>query len=249
MKERVILFDIDGTLLHTGGAGLGALREGFFDAFPEHRTREGDFPELDLRGGTDSGVARTIFAAFRVENTEENRARYFEAYAPCLERALSENGGNGEPLRGVRTLLEDLRDRSPHHCGLLTGNTSRGAEIKIRHYGLGGFFAFGAYGDEHHDRNRLGPIALRRARDKAGRDISPEEAVIIGDTPRDIACARSLGARVIAVATGVSGRDELARHRPDILLDDLSDTVAVRHHIESAGKSSETESRGGEICA
>jgi len=236
---KLLLFDVDGTLLDSGGAGLAALREGFFDAFPSQRPREASFPSLNLAGSTDAGVARTIFAAFGMEDTADNRARFFQAYAGRLrERLTSGAHGEGRLLEGVLPLLEYLASETAHVCALLTGNTAEGARIKTEHFGVGHFFGFGAFGDDHHDRNRLGPIAMERAHAALGKRYAPEETVVIGDTVRDIACARACGATVISVTTGSQDRETLARHDPDHLLDSLADVraflAAVAHLPKSA---------------
>jgi phosphoglycolate phosphatase-like HAD superfamily hydrolase len=115
-----------------------------------------------------------------------------------------------------------LKSRTHLVLALLTGNVSRGAQLKLEHYGVWHFFEFGAFADDHHDRNQLGPFAQARAKEKHGREFSATEIDVIGDTPRDIACGKALGARTIAVATGRWKRDELAEHQPDFLIDDLS---------------------------
>jgi phosphoglycolate phosphatase-like HAD superfamily hydrolase len=119
--------------------------------------------------------------------------------------------------------LKKLKTRKHVVLGLLTGNVSRGAELKLDHYGVWHFFEFGAFADDHHDRNQLGPFARARAREKHGREFSGDEIDVIGDTPRDIECGKALGARTIAVATGSCSREKLAEHNPDILIDDFSD--------------------------
>jgi phosphoglycolate phosphatase-like HAD superfamily hydrolase len=110
---------------------------------------------------------------------------------------------------------------------LLTGNLVRGAEIKLAHFGVWHFFEFGAFSDDHHDRNELGHFARARALDRHGIDFPPESIYVIGDTPRDIECGRAIGARTVAIATGIYSRTELAGHRPDFLFEDFSDTAAI----------------------
>jgi len=236
---KLLLFDVDGTLLDSGGAGLVALREGFFDAFPAEREREEKFPDLDLAGSTDSGVARNIFAAFGFEDSGERRSRFFAAYSVRLRERL-ESGAHrgGRLLDGVLPLLEHLTAETPHVCALLTGNTAEGARIKTDHFGIGRFFSFGAFGDDHHDRNCLGPIAMERALSERGRHFAPEEVVVIGDTAKDIACARACGASAVAVATGTVDRDSLAGHSPDHLLDSLEDLSAFVALLEKGPKKS-----------
>lgn len=221
--ERLILFDIDGTLIETGGAGLTSLRAGFYDAFPELRERP--FPDLDLGGATDGGVAMFLFDHFDLEDSDETRAHFYGHYIGHLENRLAafENEGRGQVLSGVGELLDGLRDEGTHELAILTGNIQDGAWMKLRHYRLASHFRYGAFGDDHHDRNELGHFALRRATETSGVDFDPENVVVIGDTVKDVACARALGAKAIAVATGSASRDELTAAAPDRLLDDFSD--------------------------
>src|SRR5204862_6935732 len=129
----------------------------------------------------------------------------------------------GKLLPGVLKLLEKLKSRPHVVLALLTGNVSRGARLKLEHYGVWHFFEFGAFADDHHDRNQLGLFARARAKEKHRREFSADQIDVIGDTPRDIACGKALGARTIAVATGSWSRQKLAEHDPDLLIDDLSD--------------------------
>jgi phosphoglycolate phosphatase-like HAD superfamily hydrolase len=123
--------------------------------------------------------------------------------------------------------LETLQARADVVLALLTGNLARGAELKLRHYGVWHFFEFGAYADDHHDRNELGIVARARALEKRGLEFVGARIVVLGDTPHDIACARAIEARVLAVSTGRFTREELAEHQPDYIFDDLSDLPAV----------------------
>lgn len=222
--DALFLFDIDGTLLDTEGAGLRSLEAGWWRVFPDLVAR--GFPPLDLGGATDGSVVSFLFAHFGMEETNADRARFYAAYHEELDGTLSRNRkeGLGRVLDGVLELLEALDAEWPAHVrGLLTGNSAEGAATKLRHFGLEGHFAFGAFGDDHPDRNELGGIALRRVREVAGRGFRADQCVVIGDTPKDVACARACGARVVAVATGSSGIDELRATCPDVLLPDLTD--------------------------
>lgn len=203
------LFDIDGTLVDTGGAGMAALNEATREIFGD----EG--PPLDLAGATDLGIVLGIHAHFSVEPTPERIASYLALYQERLDWNLANGGFPGRVLGGVTDLLEELTDRSNATLGLLTGNIAGGAASKVRHFGLAEYFAFGAYGCDHADRNRLGPIAMERAAAHAGRPFSAEETWVIGDTPKDIACAKAVGARCLAVATGRFTADELKAHGAD----------------------------------
>ena len=110
---------------------------------------------------------------------------------------------------------------------LLTGNLERGAEIKLTHYGLWNYFEFGAYADDHSDRNRLGPFAQARAKEHHGVEFPPERIFVLGDTPHDITCGKVIGAKTVAIATGGYSREQLAAHAPDFLFDDLADVPGV----------------------
>ena len=205
----LFLFDIDGTLVDTGGAGMASLEETTRAVFGEAG------PPLDLAGSTDLGIVIGIHEHFSIEPTRERIENYLAIYQKRLDWNLAHGGFPGRVLEGVNRLLEDLASREGVTLGLLTGNIAGGAAAKIRHYGLAGYFPFGAYGCDHPDRNRLGPIALERAAEHAGHPFAPEETWIIGDTPKDIACAKAIGARCLAVATGRFTVAELESHGAD----------------------------------
>lgn len=229
----LLLFDIDGTLVDTGGAGLVSLEAGFYQAFPDHRST--DFPLLDLGGATDSGVVGFLFEYFGVVDTPEHRSRFYECYTGSLSFHLRKFSAEekGRVLPGVEALLAALVPDPSFELGVLTGNVEAGAWIKLRHFALDRHFSHGAFGCDHHDRNKLGPIARERARQACGVDFPPERIIVLGDTPKDVACARALGARVIAVATGAATRQSLELASPDILMDDFSDTPAVLTVLEA----------------
>lgn len=224
---RLLLFDIDGTLVDTGGAGLVSLRESFYQAFPGHEATA--FPALDLGGATDRGVARHILGHFGIEDAPELHDHYFLHYTGALERNLlaSARAGKGRLLPGVGPLLETLARQPANRLAVLTGNLREGAWIKLRAFGLDTHFTTGAYGDDHHDRNELGPIALGRIFESHAERFLPRHTAVIGDTPRDIACARAFGAKAVAVATGAASRDQLAAAGPDLLLDDFNEIDSV----------------------
>ena len=232
--KALLLFDIDGTLVDTEGAGLLSLEEGLFGAFPEHRGSR-PFPPLDLAGATDGSVVAFLFEHFEIEDHSGSREAFFESYSACLDHCMGQYRamGKGQALLGVAELLTILSARpQDFDLGLLTGNTEQGARIKLRHFALDTHFTFGAFGDDHHDRNQLGPIALERAREQTGRSFSPDTVVIIGDTVKDIACARAFGARVLAVASGSVSRKTLEAARPDAILDDLGNLTEVLEVID-----------------
>ena len=209
------LFDIDGTLVDTGGAGLAALQEASREIFGD----EG--PVLDLAGSTDLGIVAEIYLHFQIEPTRGRIDTYLAAYFLRLEWNLTHGNFPGRVFEGAAELLVDLKQRPQASVGLLTGNAECGAATKMRHFGLAEHFSFGAYGCDHADRNRLGPIAMKRAAVHAGRKFSPQETWVIGDTPKDIACARAIGARCLGVATGRYSTAELEAHGADRTVESL----------------------------
>jgi phosphoglycolate phosphatase-like HAD superfamily hydrolase len=200
---KLWLFDIDGTLVDTGGAGMRSLQEATAELFGDHG------PELDLAGSTDLGVVAGIFRHFDRSPGAEEVEAFFASYLRRLEWNLAHGGFPGRVLPGVEELLDELASTPGVAVGLLTGNLAAGAAAKMRHFGLDRHFPFGAYGCDHADRNLLGPVALERATRHAGRAFSPGETLVIGDTPKDIACARALGSPCVAVATGAFTMDRL----------------------------------------
>jgi phosphoglycolate phosphatase len=223
---HLLLFDIDGTLVDTGGAGMAAIVTTREELYAEELRRV-SAPDLDLAGSTDSGIVMEMFEKIGVTDSEEERRRFYGCYLGHLLKNLGEPGTRGILLEGVTALLEALDaevESGRALVGLLTGNIAKGARVKVDYYGVGRHFAFGSYGDDHHDRNLLGPIAVGRAADHAGLDLGSAPVTVIGDTAKDIRCARAFGARVLAVATGSISRENLASHDPDVLLDDLADT-------------------------
>lgn len=219
--HKLLLFDIDGTLLTSGGAGERALRLAFRDRFGI----DDDLSSIEIAGRTDSGIVRQMLTAHRLPTTPENIAAFLDGYLHHLAQEIPRTPGRLLP--GILPLLDALQPRADIVLALLTGNLARGAEIKLRHYGVWHYFEFGAFADDHHDRNQLGPFAQARAREQRGLEFPPERIFVLGDTPHDIACARAIGAKTIAIATGKFSRPELAEHAPDFLFDDLADLDAV----------------------
>ena len=222
------LFDIDGTLILGKGAGEKALLEAMRRAFG----LTVGFENIVLAGATDKKIAHELLEANGLPITDENVAAVIENYLEVLQDLMHPHGG--ELLPGIIGLLEALSARPDCAVGLLTGNVRRGAEIKLRHFGVWHFFPFGAFADDHHDRNELGEFARQRALEYHGKEFPPERIFVLGDTPKDIACGRALGAKTVAIATGQYSLKELAEHRPDFLLADLSDTEAVLRNLLGA---------------
>lgn len=216
-------------MLDTGGAGIEALKGGFADAFPAE-SADRAFPELELGGATDSGLLRLIFDAYDLPWSSDREESFYLCYLqrlkPALEHSFASKAGRRMP--GIDEIIDSL-GRAGHYSGLLTGNIDRAARLKLQSFDFDHqLFPFGAFGDDHHDRNRLGPIALDRAERMHGRSFDPaEEVFILGDTVKDIKCARAFGARVIAVATGACDYRTLAAAEPDYLFESLEDYQLV----------------------
>ncbi|HWL54935.1 MAG TPA: HAD family hydrolase [Chthoniobacteraceae bacterium] len=220
-KTDLFLFDIDGTLISSGGAGEHALKLAIADLFGVENGLEG----IEIAGRTDRFIARNVCQRFCVEPTPERLRELFERYFAHLAAELPRR--NGRLLPGVAALLDALRSRPHVALTLLTGNLQEGARLKLTHYGVWDYFDFGAYADDSEDRNGLGPVAVERALQTYGVPFEPRRVVILGDTPHDIACGQVIGARTVAIATGPYSTDALAQHQPDHLYDDLSDIEAI----------------------
>lgn len=219
---RAVLFDIDGTLIRTGGAGVKAFARAGETAFGIANGTA----HMKFAGRTDTGLVREFLILHRLEPSPENIRRFLDAYVFWLDQMLSQCRGGVCP--GVWQFIADLRALpEPPLIGLLTGNIRLGAEIKLRHYGLWQEFETGAFADDHEDRDQIAVAAHRRVREKLKRELRGEEIIVVGDTPHDIRCGRAIGARVIAVATGGAEFDEIRKHAPDWCVQDLREVTAA----------------------
>jgi phosphoglycolate phosphatase-like HAD superfamily hydrolase len=213
---RLVLFDVDGTLIRTGGAGVKAFGRTFASEFNLPNGTE----RISFAGRTDTGLVREFFRLHDIEPTMEHFERFFSAYVYWLDQLLRELRGNVCP--GVRELIHEFRSLpEPPTLGLLTGNIRLGAEIKLRHYDLWDVFETGGFGDDHEDRNEIARIAHRRGSTRMGRTLHGDEVLVIGDTPLDIACANAISARCLAVATGGASLQQLKDHHPRWAVPDL----------------------------
>ena len=211
---RLLLFDVDMTLLWSGGAGSRAMGLAFHDLFGI----EDGFKRVEFSGRTDCYILAEALRQHGVGGDyAQHEARFLERYYAYLPQALSELQGRLMP--GFPMLLEDL-SRSPGvRLGLATGNFSRGARLKLAHYGIDGYFSGGAFGEESEDRS----VVVRRALERLGEGLSPGEAMVIGDTPHDVSSAKACGAVAVGVATGRNTVDELRRCGADLVFEDFSD--------------------------
>jgi phosphoglycolate phosphatase len=211
---RVLLFDIDGTLIRSGGAGKAAMEAGLKTAFGVSEIHD----RVSYSGRTDPGIARELLALHGVEPTDANVERLKAAYLSHLPAMLRRRGGTVLP--GIAEALR--RERQGAVVGLLTGNIRAGAEVKLRHFGLWDHFPFGGFADGLDDRDDVARRALAEAERHVGRAIDPCDVWVIGDTPLDVKCARAIGATAVVVQTGWHHRDELVACGPDHLLPDFT---------------------------
>ena len=220
----LLLFDIDGTLLLSGGAGVRAMTRAFEEVFSVTDA----FAASDIAGRTDTFIVSNALTRAGLPDTPENHHRFREAYVTILRNEIHQPSTSRSGLMpGVRPLLEALHERETYRLALLTGNFEAAAYIKLSHFGVAEFFEWGAFGEESAERDELGRVALRRAQARAIPPHVRESAIVIGDTPHDIACARAIGARALAVATGTYTFEQLSQAGADITLPDLSDTEHV----------------------
>ncbi|MEQ1869057.1 MAG: HAD family hydrolase [Vicinamibacterales bacterium] len=220
---KLLLFDIDGTLVLTGGAGGRAMASAARELF--------DIPDavgaISMAGRTDAWIVAQMAAMHGLQCDAETLDRFRDRYLSHLGREIHEPGPQKGVLPGIRTVLESLHTRTDAHLALLTGNFEAGARIKLEYFDLWRFFSSGAFGESAHDRNALLAVALQRVRDSGGPAVSPSDVVIIGDTPLDVAVAVAGGARSLGVATGGYSVDELRASGADVVLSDLRDVSAT----------------------
>lgn len=216
---HALLFDIDGTLLRSGGAGQAAMERALETVFGVTAPTEG----FQAAGRTDFAITTDLLDFHGLENSEENRERFIDGYLRHLPETLSAR--EGLILPGVQELLEALAKRPTVHLGLLTGNLHKGAAVKLTHYEMLSPFRFGGFGDEHHSRDDVARSAVTAAESALGR--KPDSIWVIGDTPADIQCGRAIGATVVAVATGIFSAEVLSEAEPDYLFEDFSDVEVV----------------------
>ena len=209
-----LLFDIDGTLLRAGNAGMKAVHETLVEMF-------GEVPEskVAVHGRTDHGIMTDVFDTLE-KDYQHYRGEFDQLYWNKLPRVLGKSGGNLLP--GVVELLEVLAAAPDVALGILTGNARVPADIKLKHFGIERYFSFGGYGDNHSNRNQVAAEAVEAARSQLQESFNADRVWVIGDTVNDITCARSVGAKVIAVETGGSTHDELVLAAPDAIFADLS---------------------------
>jgi phosphoglycolate phosphatase-like HAD superfamily hydrolase len=214
---HVCLFDIDGTLLNTGGAGQAAMEAALASEFRAVGPVEG----ISTAGRTDRAIVGDLFDYYSVAFDDPACDRFLRAYLEHLPKQLVER--KGTVLPGVQVLIESLAARDDVALGLLTGNFRDGARVKLTYFGLERHFPFGGFGDRHLDRDDVAREALGEVRSRLDGQFSIDRLWVIGDTPADVRCARAIGANAVAVATGVFSHGDLQAAGPDHLWPDFTD--------------------------
>jgi phosphoglycolate phosphatase-like HAD superfamily hydrolase len=223
---NVCLFDIDGTLLASGGAGKAAIETALAEEFQVEVT-----VRVPYSGRTDRAIVRDLFHHHGVEDNPANLKQLLDGYLRRLPDCLARHQGKVMP--GIVSLLEHLAKEGTVSLGLLTGNIRAGARAKLGHFGLDHYFAFGGYGDHHLDRDDVAREAYQELHRHHNGSVVRERIWVIGDTPLDIRCARTIGVRVAAVATGWHSLAELEAEGPDLLFADLADPEPLLARLQT----------------
>jgi len=220
--RRIVLFDIDGTLVSGGPA-----KDAFIEAMVETYGTAGDAEGVTFAGKTDPQIVRQLLSGVGMndDDIEDGFGEVWARYLAYLEERLP-----GDPVRvlpGVGALLDTLAEHDDVGVGLLTGNIVDGARLKLGSGGLWGHFGFGSYGSDHEERDELPAIAVGRAQQLWGPGVTAGETIVVGDTPRDVACGKAGGTRTLGVATGYFGIEDLEAAGADHVLENLSRTTDV----------------------
>jgi phosphoglycolate phosphatase len=224
MSMRLILFDIDGTLIDSGGAGTRSLNLAFKKVF----SIEDAFSSISMAGKTDTQIIKEGLMKHGI-STDGNLSKMVDSYLRNLKEEINNDRKHVKP--GVHEILEKLSFIKDAALGLLTGNLESGARIKLEPFKLNKYFPSGAFGSDDEDRNNLLPLAIKRFEELVQDKIGIDECIIIGDTPRDVECAHIYGAICIGVATGPYALDELIEAGADYVLEDLSYNDSLLHFL------------------
>ncbi|MFP4227358.1 MAG: HAD family hydrolase [Salinivenus sp.] len=223
----LLLFDIDGTLVTVSGAGRAAVAQSLSDLLGFPISTDG----ISFSGRTDPDILRAVLSHNGHSPSDDTIQSALERYVAAAQEAIQPE--HVRSLPGIHTLLDALSARPDIHLALVTGNVEPIAYHKLAAVGLDEYFSVGAFGSDHAERSALPPLALRRARRAMGKPFSRERTVVIGDTCRDVDCAKAAGVRSLAVCTGGSPREALDQSNPDGLLPDLTDVDRFLNHVLS----------------
>ncbi len=223
---KLLLFDIDGTIIDSGEAGTRSLNLAFEELF----SIPDGFKDISMAGKTDIQIMKEALYRHGIENDNGHIKALCEAYIRHLRHQIENPRRHIKPF--IRESLSFFSNDKGLALGLLTGNIREGAMIKLSPFGLEKYFPFGAFGDDDEERNALLPIAVRRFMSLSGREIDYRDCVVIGDTPRDVECAKVHGAFAIAVATGPYSYDILLKTGADLVLRNISEFI--EHYYQTA---------------
>jgi phosphoglycolate phosphatase len=224
---KFILFDIDGTLIDSGGAGVKALNLAFKEMFSVADA----FRSISMAGKTDLQILTEGMILHNVASSNGTVPEFLESYITHLRKTI--DATEGHVKTGIREALIEIEKSEDFMLGLLTGNIEQGAMIKLEAFGLDRYFDIGAYGSDDADRNRLLPIVREKLRKSRALDIAYRNCIVIGDTPKDIECAKLHGAYSIGVATGPYSYGHLEEAGADAVFCDLSDTTGFLNLVRT----------------
>jgi phosphoglycolate phosphatase len=220
---KVLLFDIDGTLVLTGGAGLRAMNEAFLMLY---KIKDA-FRKVNLTGRTDTSIIRDALEDNNLPFSREAELEFRELYYKLIVSEIEVPNQNKFLMPGIKELLAELEKRVGIYLGLLTGNWENSGRTKLGHFEIEKYFSFGAFADDSENRNELLPYAVKRFEKKYNRSPKPEQVYVIGDTPSDINCAKPHNAISVAVGAAKYSVEELSEYKPDFLFENLADVESV----------------------
>lgn len=237
--RKLLLFDVDATLLHTHGAGSLAMEQAGVELFGDHFSVK----SLHFGGSLDSVIYQQAAEINQIENHDEHHDRFRDCYLEKLEVFLASPGAHVIALPGIHEVLETLRERRTERgdiaMGLLTGNYAAATPIKLRAAAIDPqWFSFGAFGDEGMIRADLTKLAMRRFEQHYGHPIEAGDVIVIGDTPRDVECAKAHGCVAFTVATGRYSVEQLLQAGADVAVEDLSNPAALYALLDDQGLTS-----------
>ena len=214
---KLVLFDIDGTLMDSGGAGTRSMDIAFEEVFSVPQAFQG----ISMAGKTDIQIMKEGLTRHGLESENGNVGMLCDAYIRRLRTEIENPRKRLKP--GIRESLDVLKERDKVLLGLLTGNIEAGARIKLGPFGLNPYFPLGAFGNDNEDRNKLLPVAAGRFSRLYNKEIEYTDCIVIGDTPRDVECAQIHGAYAVAVATGPYSYESLLKSGADMVLRDMTE--------------------------
>ncbi len=220
---KLLLFDIDGTLLLSGGAGLRAMDKAFEQLYGIANA----FAGISLAGRTDTAILRNVLEKNQLDFSTSVMESFKTVYCDRLQEEIHAPLDGKLLMPGIDALLKNLHGRKDVYLGLLTGNWQTSGFIKLAYFAIDHYFDVGAFADDSEIRDELLPFAVERFRKKHGKRPKADEVYVVGDTPSDIQCARPHGAIAVAVAAAHFTAEQLREHQPDYLFEDLADTEAV----------------------